>query len=463
MPATDGTQVRAVLEPGPGVGAGRWVRRWAERLQPLDGGVNPSTTTVAVARDPAAVERRRRTVWWLDGDVLARRRMPWRAVPSIPLEVHRILITSEHARSRLVGLFPDRVDDLILTDDVSLVDLARASAPIPGAQRPMNIVIAGHDFRFIEPVARDLAAAGHAITWDRWTDGSNHDPYKSSWLLESADVVLCEWALGNAVWYSTRIKPGQRLIVRLHRYELDRPFGPDIDQERVDCFITVSDFIAQEAIQRFGWDPAKVTVLPNGVDHIAMRRPKHPGAEKALGLVGYGTPLKRFDLALDLLAGLRQVDPGYSLRVKGKTPEEMPWVWNHRPDREFCLEQRSRIEKDPLLRGAVDIDGYTPGLAEWLRGVGVILSLSDVESFHLALAEGMASGAAPVVLSRRGAEQLWGERWICGDVDEAVARILEWGAGSGLRAEGAEASRWVAERYDQSDVSALWGRLIAGD
>lgn len=461
MPVTDGTQVCTVLEPGPGPGAGRWMRRWAERLQPLEEG--GSTTTVALTRYPVAVESRRRTVWWLDGDVLARRRMPWRAVPSIPPEVHRILVTSESARSRLVGLYPDRVDDLILTEDVSLADLARASAPIPGTRRPKNVVIAGHDFRFIEPVARALAASGHSITWDRWTDGSNHDASQSSRLLESADVVLCEWALGNAVWYSTRIKPGQRLIVRLHRYELDRPFGPDIDQERVDSFITVSDFIAQEAIQRFGWDPTKVTVLPNGVDHLAMRRPKHPESEKTLGLVGYGTPLKRFDLALDLLAGLRRVDPGYSLRVKGKTPEEMPWVWNDRLSREFCLEQRSRLEEDSFLRGVVDFDGYTPGLAEWLRGVGVILSLSDVESFHLALAEGMASGAAPVVLPRRGAEQLWGERWICGDVNEAVARILEWRTGSRLRAEGAEASRWVAERYDQSDVSARWGRLIDGD
>ena len=43
-------------------------------------------------------------------------------------------------------------------------------------------------------------------------------------------------------------------------------------------------------------------------------------------------------------------------------------------------------------------------VAAWLRRVGFVLSTSDDESFHLAPAEGMASGAVPALLPWPGAE-----------------------------------------------------------
>ena len=59
---------------------------------------------------------------------------------------------------------------------------------------------------------------------DQWPALGKHDPEVSRELAEWADVIICEWCGPNAVWYSEWLKkhgrPDQRLVVRLHRFEL---------------------------------------------------------------------------------------------------------------------------------------------------------------------------------------------------------------------------------------------------
>jgi hypothetical protein len=56
---------------------------------------------------------------------------------------------------------------------------------------------------------------------------------------------------------------------------------------------------------------------------------------------------------------------------------------------------------------------------------GFVLSLSYVESFHLAMVEGMASRAVPIVSNRAGVEAIVSTRWVTEGSAEAVPRILE--------------------------------------
>ena len=48
-------------------------------------------------------------------------------------------------------------------------------------------------------------------------------------------------------------------------------------------------------------------------------------------------------------------------------------------------------------------------MAEWYRGVGIILSSSDSEGCHTAVMEGIASGALPIVHAWPGARELFGD------------------------------------------------------
>ena len=63
-------------------------------------------------------------------------------------------------------------------------------------------------------------------------------------------------------------------------------------------------------------------------------------------------------------------------------------------------------------------------MAQWYRHIGVALSVSDFESFHLTIADGAASGALPVSLAWDGSDLIYPRDWLSASTDEAVERIL---------------------------------------
>lgn len=116
---------------------------------------------------------------------------------------------------------------------------------------------------------------------------------------------------------------------------------------------------------------------------------------------------KRLDRALDILKELRKEDDGYILRIKGKRPEEYPWMANRPEEMAWYENQYRRLEEDPLLKGAVIFDPHGNDMPEWYSGIDVILSVSDHESFHLAIAEGAAAGCTPISLPWEGADEIY--------------------------------------------------------
>ena len=96
-----------------------------------------------------------------------------------------------------------------------------ASAP---AHKRLTVLLAGHDFKFLPEITTKIRQAGHRILIDRWDGHSGHDEELSRRMLSEADVIFCEWALGNVDWYSYNKLPGQRLITRFHAQELRPSF-----------------------------------------------------------------------------------------------------------------------------------------------------------------------------------------------------------------------------------------------
>ena len=224
--------------------------------------------------------------------------------------------------------------------------------------------------------------------------------------------MVCEWCGPNAVWYSRHKRRDTRLIVHLHRFELYSHYPGQVKIGNVDQVICVSEHYAQLTREHTGWPAAKVASVPNFVDVSQLDRPKLDGAAFHLGLVGIVPSRKRLDLALDVLEDLRRDDDRYLLYVKSRMPWEHWWVWQLPAEREHYSAVLRRVQRSPLLRDAVVFDDAGPDVAAWLRRVGFVLSTSDDESFHVAPAEGMASGAVPVIRHWPGAETIYDPRWI---------------------------------------------------
>jgi glycosyltransferase involved in cell wall biosynthesis len=314
-----------------------------------------------------------------------------------------------------------------------------------GRSAACRILIAGHDLKFTGPIREAIAATGASVAEDLWQSHTGHDERASRAALDQADTILCEWCLGNAAWYSRNKRPGQRLVVRMHRMEAytDHPIAVDI--ANVDQVVCVSRHIADEAIERFGWDPAKLRVIPNSVDVDRFRLVKADGARHTLAMVGYVPKRKRLDRALDLIEGLRRRDPRFRLLLVGHPPSEFDWVVRRPEEIDYFRRCYARIQTSDELRGGIAFLPFTEDLPSLFQLAGFVLSTSDSEGHQVSLAEGAASGAVPVLIDRPGAAEQYPSRWVHRTIDEAAAAIA-----------GLDAGGWAAEQGIAADHAATW-------
>jgi glycosyltransferase involved in cell wall biosynthesis len=344
------------------------------------------------------------------------------------------------------------------------LEQAFPSAPsIRGRGRRLRVGVVSHDWKFFSRLLDYLKALPQLdVRLDNWPALTKNDPKASQELADWAEVVICEWCGPNAVWYSRHKRPGQRLIVRLHRFELYAPWISEIEIDNVDQVVCVSSHYARLTRELTGWPEEKLIVVPNWVDVDQLDRPKLDGVRYHLGMIGAAPARKRPDLALDVLERVRAKDPRFALFVKTKMAWDY-WFWKQPEEQQHLDDVLRRIQTSPLLRGAVVFDRFGPDVAAWLRKIGFVLSTSDDESFHLAPAEGMASGAVPVIRSWPGADTIYSRRWIHDTPDEMAQRILEI-VQSGRWEEEREAARQeVRDSFALSQICRSWTRLLSGE
>lgn len=323
--------------------------------------------------------------------------------------------------------------------------------------------VVGYDLKFLEPLLAVLERRGVVSPdVDAWPKFRVHDEERTLEVLDRADVVLAEWCGPNAVLASHRVRADQRLVVRLHRFELTQPEWRDVRIEAVDAVVAVSEPYRRRILEVTGWPEEKVVVVPNTVDVHHLDRSKLASARFTLGMLGVDRSRKRLDRALDVLAGLRAQDPRWQLRIKGTSPWDSRWVADRPDEVAWFDEQLRRLDEQPLRSGVV-LDPRGPDVATWLRGIGYVLSPSDDESFHLAPAEGMASGTVPVLWPWPGAEEIYDPSWVVRDAAEAVDRLAALAADPDARAAAGErARRLITDRYRLEDVAMRFGAVLTG-
>jgi len=363
---------------------------------------------------------------------------------------YRMEAATERLRALLARTFPE--------------EPACVAAASQAAGRPLRVVVASHDLKFFTRIQEHLAELpGVELRLDHWEALSVHDVATSEAMAAWADVVICEWAGPNLVWYSRHKRAGQRLIVRLHRFELDAGWLADVRSEAIDQVVCVSPFYAQLTAARTEWPVDRIVVIPNWVDVEQFDRPKLAGAEFTLGMIGISPHRKRPDLGVEILARLRRRDRRYRLAVKSKMPWDYWWIWRKPEERAETERLFHRLHDDPAVAGAVTFDGFGSDVAAWLRRVGWVLSTSDDESFHLAPAEGMASGAVPVLLPWPGADTIYDTRWIHADPATAADAIHEITVSGRWAREGSIGRDQVLASFPLDAVCDTWARILVED
>ena len=325
-----------------------------------------------------------------------------------------------------------------------------------------RILINGYDLKFIKPLVPILKEK-FEVEIDEWQGHDKHDEEKSKKLLQWADVIFCEWLLGNAVWYSHNKLKHQLLFVRMHRFELFEKYGELVNVTNVDGFIAVGLYYYEMFMEKFQIPREKMNLIPNYVDIDRFRRNKESTDFKYnLALIGALPSRKRIDLAVKVLDRLLEYDPKYKLHIIGSRPEEIQWLWKKDEERNYYEQVYKKISDSPKLKDAVIFTGWQD-TSEYLRKIGFVLSVSDdekPESFHLAPAEGMASGAVGLLLKWPGVEYIYPSEFTVENIEELVAKILDLMDESKYEKYRVKGERFIRKYYHISEVANKFELLI---
>lgn len=189
--------------------------------------------------------------------------------------------------------------------------------------------------------------------------------------------------------------------------------------------VTSSEFSRRRLVDEYKLDPARVAVVPLGLDHDLFKpaderfveiAAQHAGVPDRPWLLAVTSraPRKRNRLLLDAYAELRRMDP--------RTPKLVVVGWDAHPPDE--LRSRPDLHRDVIVAHRVP-DQYLPGL---YSGAVATIMASRHEGFGLPILEAMACGS-PVVCA-----PLTAMPEVAGD----------------------------AASYVESDAPAAWAQAIAG-
>jgi len=309
-----------------------------------------------------------------------------------------------------------------------IIPLLRKSSSQASVQERINILFSGHDFKFLKPILVHFDRhPSYNVLLDEHKGHVIRDTEKSANLLKQADMIFCEWCLGNAEWYSTHKRKEQLLIIRLHHQEInqDLPYLERIDWKNVDRIVFICPRNMELFLERIPEMKDRAVVIYNPIDCGDLGLSKLFGAGFNLGFVGLAPSRKSPHLALEIFETLRKQDSRYTLFFKGKSPEEYDWLWRKSEERSYYEAFYSSVKSSPHSNSIV-FDPCGVDMPAWYSKIGFLLSTSEHEGSHQAVAEAMASGAVPVIRNWEGADQLYPEQFIFSSIDEAVDLVTHW-------------------------------------
>jgi glycosyltransferase involved in cell wall biosynthesis len=281
-----------------------------------------------------------------------------------------------------------------------------------------------------------------------------------------ADSVFVEWGHRALAWTSLVPDVRARVVARLHSYEAFTPMPLHTDWSRIDDLVFVSPHIralVEASVPDLAGGPRMHNIANRNV-FAQYVRPKLPGSEWTLGMIGFDNLSKDPAWALDVFEQVRRQDPRWRLLLLGRN---FPRTNLTRPATLYRDRFEARLAD---LGDAVDRPGYTEDVPEALRRIGVIVSSSRREGTHEGLLQGTASGAFPLVrnwpyVAKWGgpATLLPGE-WVVETPEQAAQRLLEAAANRDeFEKARAEAAEWIVSRYDWSVVRPALDALLLED
>lgn len=323
------------------------------------------------------------------------------------------------------------------------------------------ILFNGHDFRFLQPIINYFREhPKYEILIDDHPGHKIVDFKKSCELLNKSKLIFCEWALGNAEWYSKNKGQKQILIIRLHSQELKSDYLKKINWENVNKIIFINFNTYNIFLKKFPHLINISQVIFNPINSIKFRQPKLSGSIFNIGLVGISPKLKSPDIAVSILNRLKSIDNRFKLIIKGKMPWEYDWLWNNPNERKYYEKFFYNIERI-TEKGDIIFEPFGKDVCNWFSKIGFILSTSEYEGSHQVVAEGMASGSIPIIRNWYGADSIYPTKYIFDSQTDAVYLINRFMKDDSYSIEAEYSRNYSFLNFDQSIINPQYEDLFS--
>lgn len=283
-----------------------------------------------------------------------------------------------------------------------------------------KILVAGHDLKFFNTFLK-YGIRYADVEWiiDKWDNHTIHDDKASLEKLKDADIVFCEWGLGNILFYANHVQLDQRLYVRIHLQELRVPYLLNVNWKKVDGLFFVAEWVRDDFSNNVWDDILRKEMLershyvPNVVDPAKFIPNKSfpiDGRKLRFGMLGAIMKRKGHLKAVQLYNRVLTKFPHKTgdFFIQGHRPRELKWMSQEDEDYEKAILNYIRENK---IAERIHFLPHGDPLS-FFNSIDITLSLSDFESFHYSIPDGMLMGCLPMIRNWRGAEKFYPSEYI---------------------------------------------------
>ena len=274
----------------------------------------------------------------------------------------------------------------------------------------MKVAVYSINLSFFGPIADALRRAGHEVLF--WEEKEAlENGLQIGRLNEWADIAFFEFCqTPMPIVLNCARKKNLLTVARMHRIEMYNNLTEDknFDWSRLDITLFSAKHVTERFIEKRNGLTKPVTMITAETNIVDPEQYKYRERKWKppfrIAMIGNFVPKKRQYTTIQMMYDLEKKFPGqFKLDIVG-----IRGSWNGYGNPEYyqnCkdLIEELRLENNVRIFNKIDHDQ----IPEFLAGKHVIVSNSNEEGTHVAIAEGGCTGCLPFVNAWRGARDVY--------------------------------------------------------